>query len=127
MMPRGKDLTITALRVTLGLVVLERSCVFVLGRPTGGASGHNGLFHAVSLALGWCEVVAAVLFLVPRTVAVGAYSLVGVFVMAAARHLAHGEYEVVPPLAVWTTAVLAVLAHRQADRTEPAARPEAVQ
>jgi hypothetical protein len=83
--------------------------------------------HAVSLALGWCEVVAAVLFLVPRIVAIGAYSLVGVFVLAAALHLAHGEYDIVPPLAVWTTAVLAVLAHRRPDSAEPAARPETVQ
>jgi hypothetical protein len=125
--PRGKNLTMTALRVTLGLVVLQRSFVFVLGRPATGAFGHNAWLHAVSLILGWCELVAAILFLLPRTVVAGAYILVAVFVLAAALHLAHGEYDVAALLAVWTTAVLAVLAHRQPDRTDAAGRGEVVQ
>jgi hypothetical protein len=126
MTPRGKDLTMTALRVTLGLVVLERSCVFVLGGPTAGAFGHNSLLHAISLALGWCEVVAAILFLLPMTLVVGAYCLVSIFMLAAALHVAHGEYDV-GALLVWTTAVLAVVAHRRPGGTDAAARREAAQ
>ena len=112
-----KDFTMTALRITLGLLVLERSCVFVLAGRAAGPFGHNGLFNALSLTLGWCEIVAAVLFLVPQTLVAGAYALVAVFVLAAALHIVHGEPDVGASLAVWTAAVLAVVAHRQPDRT----------
>ncbi len=107
-----RDFWMTALRVALGLLVLQRSCVFVFGEHAAKSFGRTGMPDALRLGLGWCEIVAAVLFLVPRTVTVGGHSLVGIFVFAAGLHVAHGEFDV-GVLLVWTVAVLAVLAHRR--------------
>jgi hypothetical protein len=107
-----RDFTMTILRITLGLVVLERSWVFVFASDAAPSFAHTGWPDGLRLTLGWCEIAAAVLFLVPRTVVAGGYSLIVIFVLAAALHLLHGEYDV-GALGVWTVAVIAILAHRR--------------
>jgi len=67
---------------------------------------------AVHLVLGWSEVAAAILFLAPPTIAIGAWALLAVFFGAILLHAAHGQYEV-GGLFVYSAAVLVVLAHRQ--------------
>jgi hypothetical protein len=99
----------TALRVTLAAVVLERSCVFVFGRHSAEAFRHTGWPDALRLALGGCEIVAAVLFLVPRTMWVGGTALLAAFAVAACLHVLHGDYDV-GALMVWSAAVVAVVA-----------------
>jgi uncharacterized membrane protein YphA (DoxX/SURF4 family) len=116
-----RDSTMTALRIVLGLVVLERSCSFVFATRAAEEFARTGWPNALRLALGWCEIAAAVLFLVPWTVVAGAWSLVAVFVFAVGLHVLHGEYNV-GPLLVWTVAVLAVLAHRRTNAIETAVR-----
>jgi hypothetical protein len=115
-----RDFSMAALRVALGLLVLQRSCVFVFGAHAAESFTRTGLPDALRLGLGWCEIVAAALFLVPPTAAVGGWSLVGIFLFAAALHVAHGEFDV-GVLLVWTVAVLAVLAHRRPRAVPPAA------
>jgi hypothetical protein len=116
-----RDSTMTALRLVLGLVVLERSCLFIFAPRAAEAFARTGWPNGVRLALGWCEIAAAILFLVPRTVVAGAWSLVAIFLFAVALHVLHGEYEV-GALLVWTVAVLAILAHRRPGEIETAAR-----
>jgi hypothetical protein len=115
----GKDFSMTALRVVLGLVVLWRSCAFVFAPRSAEAFARTGLPDALRLTLGWCEIVAAVLFLIPRTLVAGAWSLVAIFLLAGAIHVLHGEYDVTG-LAVWAVAALAVLAHRPERHAAPA-------
>jgi hypothetical protein len=115
----GRDFTMTALRITLGLVLLERSCVMVSARLSAESSAHSSGPGHFLLALGLAEIVAAVLFLVPRTVAIGAYALLVVFLFAAAFHILHREYDI-GALAIWTAAVLAVLAHRRSPQIQTA-------
>ena len=107
-----RDLTIIALQFVLGIVVLERSFVFVFGHQSAEHFGRNGLPGFVRLALGWSEIAAAVLFLLPPTLAVGGWSLILVFAAAAGLHLAHGEFDI-GGLAVLAAGVMAVLAHRR--------------
>ena len=53
--------------------------------------------------LGWGEILAAILLLIPRTAARGGWLLVGIFVLAIIVHLLHGMYNV-GNLAVYTAA-----------------------
>jgi hypothetical protein len=103
----ARDLSLVSLRLVLGAVVLVRSCTVVM--HGAGAATWAGGPHI--LLLGWIEIVAAILFLVPPTLVVGAWSLVTVFVCAAALHIAHGEFDV-GGVMVWAVAALVVLVNR---------------
>ncbi len=70
---------------------------------------------AIRLILGWSEVVAAILFLVPFTTVVGAWLVLTVFAGAILLHVAHGQYEV-GGLLVYSAAVFVVLAFRDSER-----------
>jgi hypothetical protein len=111
-MKDGRHLAITALRVVLGVVVLQRACVLALGPRAAETFAHTGWPNALRLGLAWAEITAAVLFLVPGTLVVGAWSLIAVFLWALALHVAHGDWDV-GGLLVWTAAVVVVLLHRR--------------
>jgi len=81
---------ITVLRWTLGLVVLIEAGLFVLGPYAGHDFAKTHMPQALWLVLGWGEVVAAILFLIPRTAVRGAWLLLIIFVLAIAIHLLHG-------------------------------------
>ena len=71
--------------------------------------------HALALAqvrlvLSGAEMVAAVLFLVPKTRALGSYGLLVVFALAMGVHIAHGEWGILS-LVVYLMAVLVSLAN----------------
>jgi hypothetical protein len=113
-----KDRTMTALRLVLGAVILQLSCSFVFATRSAEAFRHAGFPNALRLALGWCEIAAAILFLIPKTMVAGGLALIGVFLFAIGLHVLHGEFDV-GALLVWTVAVIAILAHR-ADRLQAA-------
>jgi hypothetical protein len=105
----ARDLSLVSLRLLLGAVVLVRSCNLVMHGSGSAAATWSSGSHI--LLLGWIEIVAAILFLVPPTLVVGAWGLVAVFVCAAAIHIAHGEFDV-GGLMIWAVAALVVLVHR---------------
>jgi hypothetical protein len=116
-MLRGKEgLSINVLHVVVGVVVLIESLIFALSPASAAAFAHTGLPHLLRPVLGWVEAVAAILFLIPRTVIVGGWSLLVVFVVAVFVHVLHGEYNV-GSLVVLAAAVFAVMAHRAARTT----------
>jgi hypothetical protein len=92
--------------LTLGVVVLAQSLVTAL--QAGGAS-HVKLFVT---ALASVEAVAAVLFIVPATLRVGAVALLAVFLFALSFHGLHGELPVT--LLVYAAGVLLVMTHGSA-------------
>ena len=49
---------------------------------------------AVRLVIGTAELGAAVLFLIPPTVLIGGYSLLGVFAAAGLVHILHGQLNI---------------------------------
>jgi hypothetical protein len=73
---------------------------------------HIGLLQRIRHALGGAEIVAAVLFLLPTTTAVGGFALLVIFLRAAILNVLHRWYDV-SALVVYFTAVLARLAHRR--------------
>ena len=81
---------ITVLQWTLGLVVLIEAGLFVLGPHAGHDFAKTHMPQALRLVLGWGEMVAAILFLIPKTVVRGAWLLLIIFVLAIAIHLLHG-------------------------------------
>ncbi len=92
--------------LTLGLVVLLQSLLAVL--QTRVAS-HFGLGVAV---LAGAEAVAALLFILPATLRVGAVSLLAIFLFALAFHGLHGELQ--STLLVYAAGVFFVLVHGSA-------------
>ncbi|MGH9714025.1 MAG: DoxX family protein [Candidatus Acidiferrales bacterium] len=104
MTEQSRKRAITALRWTVGFVVLFESCRFVLSH----GPIHGGLPHWIRPVLGGAEVIAAILFLVPLTRAAGGYLLLIIFAAAVIIHILHGEYDV-GPLLVYAMAVLATM------------------
>jgi hypothetical protein len=106
MPPRSLVRAFLGLYVVLGAVVLVESIDTVVAATHGDIHGHDRL-HA--LILGSFEVVAAVLFLVPRTMRWGAAGLLVVFLLAFALHTVEGH----PPLTlmVYAAGVLFVRVH----------------
>jgi cell division protein FtsW (lipid II flippase) len=87
----GRDYkAITVLQWTLGLVVLIEAGLFVFGPHAGHDFAKTHIPQALRLVLGWGEIVAAILFLIPRTAVSGAWLLLIIFVLAIAIHLLHG-------------------------------------
>jgi len=102
-------LAIPALRWTLGLVVLFESCRFLLSH----GPIHGGLPQWIRPVLGGAEIIAAILFLLPFTRAIGANLLLVIFALAIAIHVLHGDYNV-GALLVYAMAALVTTAGNRA-------------
>jgi len=97
---------LTGLQWTLGVVVLIEAILFVM--PSAGHEfAKTHMPDVVRQALGWGEIIGAVLLLIPRTAARGGWVLVGIFVLAIIIHLLHGMFNV-SYLAIYTAAAWAV-------------------
>ena len=106
------QVAIDALRLILGVVVLIQSFIFLFGGDSARFFVRPGLPEAIRVLLGWSEVVAAVLFLLPPTIALGGWALLVVFMAAIAIHLLHRQFEG-GGLVVYVAAVLAVMAQQR--------------
>jgi hypothetical protein len=95
-----------ALYVTLGLVVLIQSVETIVAARRGEIAGPNR-HHA--LILGAVEAGAALLFLVPRTMRVGAVTLLAIFALAFGLHALSGDLPLA--LLVYAAGVLFVYVH----------------
>jgi len=84
---------LTALRLTLGTVILVEAILFILP----GAAHSFSRTHmpaVVRMILGVGEIVGCVLMLMPQTAVRGAWLLLAVFVFAILLHLLHGMYDI---------------------------------
>lgn len=108
---RLKKLAISGLQWTLGLVVLLESAHFALSASAGHQFAKTSLALWIRPALGWSEVVAALLFLVPATSFVGGYLLLVIFAIAIVIHFLVGELAGVGSLIIYSAAVVACLTH----------------
>jgi hypothetical protein len=111
------DLTMAGLQWSLGIVVVVQSAMFAFSPGGAHFFAKTGLPGWVRPALGGAEILAALLFLVRRTVMVGGYSLVVIFFLAIIVHMLHGWFDV-GGLVVYAAAALAVTACR-AERANP--------
>jgi uncharacterized membrane protein YphA (DoxX/SURF4 family) len=109
------DLSILILRLVLGAVLFMEAALLVFGPVQSFKPGPSATLEAVHQVLGWSEMIAALLFLVTRTLKLGSWLLLAVFVAAAVIHVAHGSFNV-GPLLIYSAAVFVVMSHtRQKD------------
>lgn len=94
------------LRLVLGLVVGGSSLALVVTQL------HGSRYHLAFLLLGIAELVAAILFLIPRTLRLGGLTLIVIFALAAGFHVLHRQYSVTY-LAVYAAAAWAVVSHQR--------------
>jgi DoxX-like family len=107
---RDSRLAISALRWTLGLVVLLESVHFTLLPSAIHQFAKTGLPQWIRPVLGGSEIVAALLFLIPAVSSVGGCLLLFVFAIAVVIHFLHGELDV-GGLVVYAAAVIVCLVH----------------
>ncbi len=97
---------LSGLQWTFGLVILIEAVLFVMpGARHDFARTH--MPDIVRQALGWGEIIGAVLMLIPKTAVRGAWSLLGELVLAIGVHLLHGTFNV-GSLVIYTAAAWAV-------------------
>jgi uncharacterized membrane protein YphA (DoxX/SURF4 family) len=101
-----KATSIAFLRWSLGLVVLWESYRFATSPAPVHQLQRMGLPVWIAPVLGGIEIVATVIFLIPRLRRVGGYSLLAVFAIAATLHILPRQFEI-GPLLVYSAAVLA--------------------
>jgi len=99
------------LQWVLGLVILAMAAVLAFTPASAHAFAKTGLPDFIRLALAWGEMVAAILFLIPRTLRAGGWLLIGVLALAIVLHLLHGWWNV-GDLVVYVAAAGAVMAGR---------------
>jgi hypothetical protein len=111
------NFSIPLLRWTLGLVVTLESCLFVFSTSAAHFLAKAGLPSWIQPVLGGVEILAALLFLVPFTMAIGGYLLLIIFAFAVLLHVLHGQYQV-GELFVYAAAVLVCTAHAESRKAE---------
>ncbi len=107
---RAAEVSMIALRWTLGLIVLWESLVFVFSPASIHHFARTGLPHWIRPALGGVEIVAALLFLLPWTEAFGGRLLLLVFAVAAVIHVLHGSFDV-SALVLYAVVVIVCMTH----------------
>lgn len=108
---QSKNVSITALRWTLGLVVLWQSIQFAFSPSAIHHFASAGLPSWIRPAIAGIEIIAALLFLIPWTNAVGSRLLLFVFAIAVILHILHGDYDV-SVLVLYVVAVIVCMTHR---------------
>ncbi|MFZ0798545.1 MAG: hypothetical protein WCA13_18380 [Terriglobales bacterium] len=97
------------LQWVLGLVILGESLHFAFSPGAAQAFAKTGMPNFIHIALAWAEIVAAILFLVPRATVAGGRLLIAVLAAAIVIHLLHGWFDVgallVYAAAAWTVVV----------------------
>ena len=97
------------LQWVLGLVILMESAKFVFSPSAAASFARTGMPNFIRLGLGWTEMVAALVFLIPRLLILGGWLLIGVLALAIVVHVLHGWYDVgwliVDAAAAWAVMV----------------------
>jgi uncharacterized membrane protein YphA (DoxX/SURF4 family) len=98
------------LRYTLGVVILIEAVLFVM--PSAAHEfARTHLPGFIRMLLGWGEIAASILLLIPKTATRGAWLLLAILVFAILIHLLHGQYNV-GSLVIYAAAALAVALER---------------
>jgi hypothetical protein len=100
------ETALTGLQWTLGLVILIEAVLFVMP-ANAHVFAKTHMPNAIRLILGWGEILGALLLLIPQTVVRGAWTLVGIFMLAILIHALHGMFEV-SNLVIYTAAAWAI-------------------
>lgn len=108
---RERKYAFTALRWSLGVVVLIQAAMFLFSSAARHEFANTHLPSALRLFLGIGEILGSVLMLVPRAAAMGARLLMLIFAVAIVIHLLHGATNV-GALVIYFAAVWSIAATR---------------
>jgi len=114
------EFAIRCLHWTVGTVVLCESIQTFYSAYSLRGAGHAGALFALRLGLSACEIVAALLFLIPATSGAGGAGLLVIFGLAIAIHALHGDLRGFEILVLYGVAVYVSLADRRESRTATA-------
>jgi hypothetical protein len=109
------DLAMITLRWILDLVLLAEAARFAFSAGAAAAFAKTGLPAVVHAGLAWAEMIAAIIFLIPRTLVLGGRMLLAVLAFAITVHLLHGWYDV-GALVIYAAATWAVIAWQGPDQ-----------
>ena len=99
----------------LGIVVLIEAALFLFGPVSRRDFAATHMPNAIRLILGWGEIAGALLILIPRTAARGAWLLLIIFLFAILIHLLHGMVNV-GSLVIYSAAAYAVASTRSVNQ-----------
>jgi uncharacterized membrane protein YphA (DoxX/SURF4 family) len=114
---RSAEISIVVLRWTLGLIVLWESLLFIFAPGSIHHFAKTGLPQWIRPTLGGVEIIAAILFLLPWTDAVGSRLLLFVFAVAALIHVLHGDFDI-SGLVLYAVVVIVCMTHRNTQIAE---------
>ena len=117
MSQRSANTTVSVLRWTLALIVLWESLRFAFSAAATRHFITTGLPHWIRPAIAGTEIVAALLFLIPRTVLIGSRLLLFVFAVAAIIHVLHRDFDI-SGLILYSVCVIVCMAHRNLQSVE---------
>jgi len=106
---------IRVLWLTVGSIALIQAAIFLYALYSSENSTHKNLLYWIQSVLAGSEIVAALLFLIPRTFFFGVWALLVVFLFGVLLHVAHGEFSV-GALLVYAAAALVVKAYKNSQR-----------
>jgi hypothetical protein len=107
-----KRVSLPFLNWSTGLVVLWQSWLtFHSSIAHLNAPGHSSALAHARLVLSGAEILAAALFLVPRTTKTGGYALLVIFLLAIVIHTLHGDFGGLGVLVVYGAAVMVCIAY----------------
>jgi hypothetical protein len=110
----ARNFALPFLRWSAGIVVLWESWLtFRAALLHLSAPGHRGALVHLRLVLSGAEILAAVLFLIPRCEKIGGYALLAIFSLASVVHVLHRDFGGMEVLFVYAAAVFACLAFRK--------------
>jgi len=107
-----------ALQWSVGVVLFIEAALLAHSKAEIHFQGHPGIHHWILLALAWAEMLACIIFVIPRTMKQGATLLLIVLALASLVHMLHGSFEI-GGLIIFAAAVAVVASQTHADVKQP--------
>ncbi len=103
------------LQWSLGVVIFIQAALLAFSRSE---IHFAGIHHWIRIVLAWSEMLACVLFLVPRAMKPGALLLIAVLALAALVHVLQGNFQI-GGLLIYATAVAVVALQTHSEAPSP--------
>ena len=106
------------LQWSLGVVIFIEAALLAFSKSEIHFAGHAGIHHWIRIVLAWSEMLACVLFLVPRAMKLGASLLIAVLALAAVVHVLQGNFQI-GGLLIYAAAVAVVVSQPHSEAPSP--------
>ena len=117
MNPQVNTAALVGLQWSLGVVVLIEAALPAFSKREIHF-GHAGMHHGIRIVLAWSEMLACVLFLVPRAMKPGALLLIAVLALAALVHVLRGNFQI-GGLLIYAAALAVVASQPHSEAPSP--------